>query len=83
MLGVLDNPYKQPFDGDETIIVLQPWDCVKELVMPPLKIFDLAPFPLAVCLRCYLHISYEVVRRRRKKKGGKKQTRSIVGRLAV
>lgn len=69
------NPDKQPFDGDETIIVVQPCDVMKELVMPTLKIFALAPFPLSDSPRCNLHISWEVV--------GVKKKRSILERLAA
>lgn len=65
---MLCNPDKPPFDGDETIIVVQPRDALRELLMPPLKIFDLAPFPPLRLPPMYLHISWMAVRNDKKKK---------------
>lgn len=43
---MLRNPEKHVFDGNETIIVVQTSDGLKEVLMPRCKTFDLAVFAL-------------------------------------
>lgn len=58
------NPEKHVFDGNETIIVVQTSDGLKEVLMPRRKTFDLAVFALCDS-RPHLHISWVVVKKKR------------------
>lgn len=74
-MHALPNPDKQPFDDDEMIIVIQPWDALKEILIPLLKTFYFSSFWLS---SRHLHISCVAVRKKAFKRN-KKQKRILEG----